>query len=256
MPNAYTSTNPGHRLHGDSVAALSVSSFVSSPVLTPIAVGGLTPFSTVDYPGHLAAVVFCPGCPWRCTYCHNPHLQAVDAAAAGKRWPEMVEWLALRRDLLDSVVFSGGEPLLQHGLAGAMWQVRSLGFGVGLHTAGIYPERLAGMLPLVDWIGFDVKAPFSDYARVIGAKSANCGQAAQRSLSWLLASQKRYEVRCTVDESLLSPEDARRMAGQLAEMGVERLVLQRVRDAEGVSRAISPALVEAAAEAIKCIELR
>ncbi len=115
----------------------------------------------------------------------------MDAAAAGKRWPEVVEWLASRRDLLDSVVFSGGEPLLQHGLAGAMWQVRSLGFGVGLHTAGIYPERLAGMLPLVDWVGFDVKAPFSDYARVIGAKSANCGQAAQRSLSWLLASKKR-----------------------------------------------------------------
>ena len=252
MASVCISTNPGRTLRGDSVATLSA----SSPVLLPIAVGGLTPFSTVDYPGHLAAVVFCPGCPWRCTYCHNPHLQSVDAAAAGKRWPEVVEWLASRRDLLDSVVFSGGEPLLQHGLAGAMWQVRSLGFGVGLHTAGTYPERLAGVLRLVDWVGFDIKAPFGDYARVTGATGATGGQAAQRSLSWLLASNKGYEVRCTADESLLSPDDARRMAGQLAEMGVERLVLQCVRDAEGVSRAVSPAFVEAAAEAIKCVELR
>ena len=38
-------------------------------------VGGVTPFSATDYPGKLAAVVFVQGCPWRCGYCHNPHLQ-------------------------------------------------------------------------------------------------------------------------------------------------------------------------------------
>lgn len=136
-----------------------------------------------------------------------------------------------------------------------MWQVRSLGFGVGLHAAGIYPERLAGVLPLVDWIGFDVKAPFSDYERVIGAKGATADK--QRSVHFPgFSPAKSREVRCTADESLLSPDDARRMAGLLAKVGVERLVLQCVRDAEGVSRAVSPELVEAAAEAIKCVELR
>jgi pyruvate formate lyase activating enzyme len=221
--------------------------------LYPIAVGGLTPFSTVDFPGHLSAVVFCLGCPWRCAYCHNPHLQTVDSSAAEKRWPEVVDWLMSRRGLIDSVVFSGGEPLLQRGLAGAMWQVRSLGYGVGLHTAGIYPERLAGILPLVDWIGFDVKAPFCDYARITGAKSGN---AAQRSLSLLLASGKPCEVRCTADESLLSPDDARRMAEQLAGMGVRRLVLQSVRNAAGVSRQISPTFVRTVEDAITDVELR
>ena len=42
--------------------------------LRPLRVGGLTRLSTADYPGELAAVVFCQGCPWRCGYCHNPHL--------------------------------------------------------------------------------------------------------------------------------------------------------------------------------------
>ena len=55
------------------------------------------------------------------------------------------------------------ELLLQRGLAWAMHEVREMGYRVALHTAGMYPERLAGILPLVDWIGFDVKAPFSDY---------------------------------------------------------------------------------------------
>ena len=39
-------------------------------------VGGFVPFTLTDYPDALAAVVFCQGCPWRCAYCHNPHLIA------------------------------------------------------------------------------------------------------------------------------------------------------------------------------------
>ena len=37
-------------------------------------VGGLTPLSASDYPDRLAAVIYCQGCAWRCTYCHNAHL--------------------------------------------------------------------------------------------------------------------------------------------------------------------------------------
>ncbi len=65
-------------------------------------------------------------------------------------WHEIVDWLDNRHGLLEAVVFSGGEPLLQRGLAGAMWQVREMGYRVALHTAGIYPDRLAGVMPLVD----------------------------------------------------------------------------------------------------------
>ncbi|OAD20855.1 hypothetical protein THIOM_003416, partial [Candidatus Thiomargarita nelsonii] len=27
-------------------------------------IGGLTPFTTLDFPGQLAAVIFCQGCAW------------------------------------------------------------------------------------------------------------------------------------------------------------------------------------------------
>jgi pyruvate formate lyase activating enzyme len=220
--------------------------------LYPIAVGGLTPFSTVDYPGHLSAVVFCLGARGDAPIATIPTCRPWmpprrRSAARGRRLVDVP------RGLIDSVVFTRGEPLLQRGLAGAMWQVRSLGYGVGLHTAGIYPERLTGILPLVDWVGFDVKAPFCEYARITGAKSGN---ATQRSLSYLLASKTKCEVRCTADESLLSADDARRMAGQLAGMGVRRMVLQSVRDSEGVTREISPAFVEAVKGAISHVELR
>ena len=144
--------------------------------MTDLRVGGLARWSSCDWPGQLVATVFLQGCPWRCRYCHNPHLLPVhgDGEIA---WPQVLAFLETRRDLLDGVVFSGGEPLIQAALPEAMGAVRALGFGVGLHTSGAAPERLKAVLPLVDWVGFDVKAPFADYARITGV--AGSGEAAR-----------------------------------------------------------------------------
>jgi pyruvate formate lyase activating enzyme len=128
-------------------------------------VGGLTRCSASDYPGKLAAVVFCQGCAWRCGYCHNPELQDARASAV-IAWPEVLAFLERRRGLLDAVVFSGGEPTQQRGLAQAMRDVKALGYLVGLHTAGIVPWRLEKVLPLVDWVAMDVKAKFDEHESV------------------------------------------------------------------------------------------
>ncbi|MDR0662055.1 MAG: hypothetical protein LBF76_01560 [Holosporales bacterium] len=49
----------------------------------------MVPFTTLDFPGHLSVVVFSQGCPWRCTYCHNPHLREVSASEDGRPWKEI-----------------------------------------------------------------------------------------------------------------------------------------------------------------------
>ena len=90
-------------------------------------VGGLVPFTTTDYPGKLAAVVFAQGCPWRCGYCHNPHLLA-PRGGAELAWDGVLDWLDRRQGLLDAVVFSGGEATAQAALAGAVHAVRAKGF--------------------------------------------------------------------------------------------------------------------------------
>ncbi len=190
-------------------------------------VGGLTPLSTTDWPGMLAAVVFCQGCPWRCRYCHNPHL----IPARGDceiPWDEVLGFLRRRQGLLDGVVFSGGEPTLQPELAtNAMREVRALGFKVGLHTGGAYPRRLAEILPLVDWVGLDAKAPFTDYERVTGV--AGSGAPALASLEHVLASGVDHEIRSTVHPALLADSDVVSLAGDLSARGVKRYVLQPFR---------------------------
>jgi len=178
-------------------------------------------------------VVYCQGCPWGCCYCHNPHLQP-GAASAGIAWSEVLEFLQRRRGLLDAVVFSGGEPTAQAGLAAAMRAAKALGYRIGLHSAGIYPRRFAAILPLADWVGFDAKAPFdSAYERITGVRAS--GAAALESARALLASGVDCEFRTTWHAGFLSPAELGRLARSLQELGVRRFVLQEFRASGGLA---------------------
>jgi pyruvate formate lyase activating enzyme len=172
-------------------------------------------------------VVYCQGCPWRCGYCHNPHLLP-GRAAEGIAWSGVLEFLERRRGLIDAVVFSGGEPTAQPGLIAAMRAARAMGYRIGLHSAGIYPRRFADALPLLDWVGFDAKAPFdAAYERITGVRGS--GGAALASARALLASRVACEFRTTWHAEFLAPAELERLAQTLSDLGVRRYVLQEVR---------------------------
>jgi pyruvate formate lyase activating enzyme len=191
----------------------------------PLKVGGVAAFSTCDWPGELVATVFCQGCAWDCGYCHNAHLRPPGEGTIA--WPEVMALLRRRVGLLDAVVFSGGEPTLQAALPAAMRAVRALGLRVGLHTAGPYPDRLSRALEAVDWIGFDAKAPFAQYAAVTGVPGS--GAPARESLRRVIASGVAYEVRTTVHPALLDETDLLALADELAAMGVRDYAVQAFR---------------------------
>ena len=205
----------------------------TEPRARALRVGGLTPLSATDWPGQLVAVVFCQGCPWRCGYCHNPHLLPARAATR-VAWDDVLALLRRREGLLDAVVFSGGEPLAQERLSDAMRTVRDMGFRVGLHTGGAHPRRLAEVLPLVDWVGFDVKAPFSDYESITGVPGS--GTRALASAKLIIDRGVAYEFRTTVHPRQLPPEVIERLADELARLGVRHYALQEFR-AEGCDNA-------------------
>lgn len=192
----------------------------------PIQAGGLVPFSSADYPGQLAAVIFIQGCPWRCGYCHNPHLQARNTGHT-QCWGQLIELLKKRIGLLDAVVFSGGEPTLDPGLYTAIQEVKTLGYKIGLHTAGIYPRRLQAILPLLDWVGLDIKTSFTRYDTLTKGKHSHRGP--QDCLRLLQHSQIAYECRTTLHPALHTPEQIWELALSLQAFEVKRFVLQRFR---------------------------
>ncbi|MFF0739431.1 anaerobic ribonucleoside-triphosphate reductase activating protein [Streptomyces sp. NPDC004111] len=193
-----------------------------------IRIGGWSRLSTCDWPGRLVTTVFCQGCPWRCGYCHNPDLLDPRTAPA-VRWPDVAAHLARRRGLLDGIVFSGGEPLLQPGLADAARAARALGHRVGLHTGGALPRRFGALLEagLLDWVGFDVKAHPDTYEKVTGVR--NSAAPAVRSLRLLRDSGVAHQLRTTVDPSVLTAADVTALRGWLAERGAEGHVWQEAR---------------------------
>lgn len=195
-------------------------------------IGGLTPFTSIDYPDRLAAVLFCQGCPWRCSYCHNSHL--LDKGVSGvMTWEEVLAFLDRRRGLLDAVVFSGGEPTLQPGLRQAVREARSMGFLVGLHTAGAFPERLKELPPHLDWVGMDIKAPFDDYEMITGIPGS--GETAAISAEFMIQSGVPYEFRTTLHPMLTEDGGKRllRMANDLRNMGAKHFAIQQSRPVEG-----------------------
>jgi pyruvate formate lyase activating enzyme len=186
-------------------------------------VGGLTPLTTIDYPGELAAVVYCQGCPWRCRYCQNGALLDPDGGELIP-WSDVVAFLETRRGLLDAVVFSGGEPTAQTALKAALAEVRALGFKTGPHTGGPYPERLASLLPLLDWVALDIKALPEDYPLVTGVPGS--GDKAWRSLALLIAAGADLEVRTTPMPGLDDRDYLARLMERLAAAGVTDYALQ------------------------------
>ena len=190
-------------------------------------IAGLTPMSSVDWPGKFVATVFAQGCPWACPYCHNQAI--IDPKIPGVvSWERVEELLGRRRGLLDGVVFSGGEATRQLAVLPAMSRVRELGFEVGLHAAGPYPARLHEILRtgLVDWVGIDIKAmPGPHYEAVAGRP--NAGPKAWESLGEVLDSGVSYEVRLTVYPD--GPRDGYEVASCVKDLGATHFALQQAR---------------------------
>ena len=205
----------------------------TEPSADSLAIAGLVPLSTVDWPGKLAAVVFLQGCPLACPYCQNEAI--LDPKVPGAvPWSQVEALLARRAGLLDGVVLTGGEALRQAGVADAARRVREMGFGVGLHTAGAYPRALVKTLPHTDWVGIDVKAMPDDYAAATGF---GAGAKAWQSLDAVLeASAERadvgpldYEVRTTVYPGAPVTERFEELLGELRARGVRNFALQEAR---------------------------
>lgn len=148
-----------------------------------------------------------------------------------------MDFLRRRQGLLDAVVFSGGEPTLQDDLQSAIGEVRDLGFKIGLHTGGTYPSRLKELLPMLDWVGMDIKATLDDYVRVTATPGS--GMKAWESAELLLESKIPHEFRTTVHPLYHTPDSILRLAEELLGLGAKHYVLQEFRPQGCADAAVS-----------------
>ncbi|GHV04233.1 anaerobic ribonucleoside-triphosphate reductase activating protein [Clostridia bacterium] len=187
----------------------------------------------MDYPGKIAAVVFCGGCNFNCWYCHNRHiLHGYDAIDER----EVFSFLEKRKGQIDAVVFSGGEATLQKDLAEQMRRVKDMGYLVKLDTNGANPKVLSALIGagLPDYVAMDIKAPFARYKETTGVAADIA--AVQKSVSILTGGQTEYEFRTTCVPQF-APEDIESIAKEIA--GARLYALQQYRHTD-TEHKISP----------------
>ena len=170
---------------------------------------GLQKLAMVDFPGKLAATVFTGGCNLRCPFCHNALLvNRLNENPESYTVEDILAFLKSRRNFLDGVVLSGGEPLLQKDASAFLKEVRGMGFAVKLDTNGCYPEPLAEILQqgLVDYVAMDIKNSPRKYAETVGIPGFDIAPV-EKSLRLLRESGVDYELRTTVVREYHTAED-------------------------------------------------
>ena len=195
-------------------------------------IGGLQKSSMIDYPGKISCVVFLSGCNFTCPYCHNPALVRSGGMDSPAMSPEMLfEFLAARRNFLEGVVISGGEPTLQQDLPALCGRIKEMGYPVKLDTNGSRPGVLGDLLcrGLVDYMAMDIKTDPSNYFPYIQNKKID-PENLQSSIRQIMESGLPYEFRTTcmrplVDEKIL--ESICRMI-----RGADRYILQQFHAAD------------------------
>lgn len=125
---------------------------------------------------------------------------------------KIFNFLDKRKDKLDGVVVSGGEPTMHPDLIDFIRKIKAKGFLVKLDTNGTNPETVAELLEekLVDYIAMDVKASQEKYDALTGVK--NNFAFIKHSRDLIKASGIDYEFRTTVIKGFHDEEEMKKIA--------------------------------------------
>lgn len=192
-----------------------------------ITLGGLQRNSLIDYPGHIASVLFLNGCNFRCPYCHNPELVNPHPSKDTQTLSDALAFLSQRRGQIEGVVVSGGEPLMTTALPSLMEKIKEMGFQIKLDTNGSFPQRLGPLIEagLVDYVAMDIKSAPDQYGRLPGL---NCPPAAiHKSIAIIRDASLPHEFRTTCVKPYVDDTQIRALCHSIE--GASRLALQTCR---------------------------
>lgn len=158
---------------------------------------GFLKTTLIDYPEHVASILFLEGCNFRCGYCQNYDL-VEHTPSPNIDLEYILDYLQKRKNVLDGVVISGGEPCIHEDLPDLIKRIKSLGYDIKLDTNGSFPDMLEGLINdnLVDYIAMDIKGDTSNYSKYINKPIVI--EKVLRSIDLIKSSSLQYEFRLTV----------------------------------------------------------
>ena len=189
-------------------------------------IGGLQKTSLLDYPDTISAIIWTIGCNFHCPFCYNKDLVLGKVGVIPEE--EVLSFLEKRKGMLEGLVISGGEPLMQNDIVQFAEKVKKLGYLIKIDTNGMYPEKLKELIDkkLVDYIAMDVKAPKKKYDKLTDVKTDI--KKIEKSIEIIRNSAPDYEFKTTFVPELLAKEDIVSIAKWLK--ASKRFYLQQFRN--------------------------
>ena len=194
---------------------------------------GLQKLTLLDYPGHIACTLFTGGCNFRCPFCHNGGLVLAPDQAPEFSEEDILSFLESRKNRLEGVAITGGEPTINADLPEFIRKVKAMGFAVKLDSNGQNPAMLEALLSegLVDYVAMDIKNSKERYGETIGIPNFSTANV-EKSVQLLMNSGIRYEFRTTLSAEL-HDEAAIQSIGEWLR-GCHAYFLQSYRDSEEI----------------------
>jgi pyruvate formate lyase activating enzyme len=186
-------------------------------------IGGFQKTSLLDYPDYISAIIWTIGCNFQCPFCYNKNIVLGNVKPIPEG--EILSFLKKRKGLLEGLVITGGEPLLQKDIIDFILKVKKLKYLIKFDTNGTFPKKLKEIIDksLVDYISMDIKAPQNKYNKLAGV-TVNLKDIKQ-SIEIIQNNAPDYEFRTTFVPGLLNKEDILEIAKWLE--GSKRFYLQQ-----------------------------
>lgn len=162
---------------------------------------GIEKTSLVDYEGYIVCTLFTKNCNYRCQFCHNASL-ALDENIDIIKFDEILQYLEKRKNVIDGVCITGGEPTLNESLPEIIRIIKNLNLKVKLDTNGTNPKMVKYLIDnnLVDYIAMDIKNGLSGYKKITNVNDPQLDNI-QETIKILKENKVKYEFRTTlVDE--------------------------------------------------------
>jgi pyruvate formate lyase activating enzyme len=171
--------------------------------------------SLIEYPGRISAVVFLGGCNLRCQFCYVPHLVLPEEIEKQKEIPqkEIFSFLKERRNFLEAVAVSGGEPTINKDLPDFIRKIKELGYLVELETNGTNSKMIKYLIEkkLVDYLAMDIKHildNFEKYKEITGGVlTKKMLENIRNSAKILNSGRVDFEFRTTIMKEFHQKED-------------------------------------------------
>lgn len=189
-------------------------------------ISGIQKLSLVDFDGYVACTIFTSGCNFACPFCHNSRL--VNNTEPDIKEKEILEYLTKRKNMIDAVCISGGEPTLHHDLKDFIIKIKQLGYKVKLDSNGTNPEMIKDLYEskLIDYIAMDIKNSYEKYSITIGKEYEL--ENIKKSINYIMSCGIDYEFRTTLVESLHEKDDMKAIGKMIK--SAKKYYLQKFED--------------------------